>query len=465
MATKEQILLEAKRILDEKRCGGKGGKEKERRSRKVELPSGIMPTVKVESPAFILQRLLAEKSAGLFSQRPQISKIGEQQVLMASDGSPIAYGIVQQGAPVCSTNVEQFVEQVDNSVCSKNRGEFEDVEKFYYIPFSLVQAFPIPVVLKKHGSSVDLAVDAADPMVDPQAFINNPEILDIKNAPYEELLLLRGSLIDMVSDDELPSAEIGKIQHAHGLIVQELKERGLMPTKSADATEKAVWSAAFINNLPDSSFLLIESGGKKDGEGKTTPRSLRHFPVKDQNGKVDLPHLRNAIARIPQAKIPGFDAAAQKKLQDKARRMLENAEKSVNKSEGAAVRILKADSSEDTGGAKDERFVFGVVLVPDEVDSQGEIYSADEVKKAAHAYMEKSSGVFKLMHAGQPIDGVRVLETYVTKTEEVHGGETLPVGTWLMAVRVIDDKLWDSVKTGVFTGFSIGGTAIRESLR
>ena len=33
--------------------------------------------------------------------------------------------------------------------------------------------------------------------------------------------------------------------------------------------DKAVWSTAFVNNLPDSSFLWIAPGGKKDNEGKT----------------------------------------------------------------------------------------------------------------------------------------------------------------------------------------------------
>jgi hypothetical protein len=57
---------------------------------------------------------------------------------------------------------------------------------------------------------------------------------------------------------------------------------------------KAVWSVAFINNLPDSAFLYVEAG-EKDAEGKTTPRSKRHFPYKDADGSVDLPHLRNAL--------------------------------------------------------------------------------------------------------------------------------------------------------------------------
>jgi HK97 family phage prohead protease len=80
--------------------------------------------------------------------------------------------------------------------------------------------------------------------------------------------------------------------------------------------ERAVWSTAYVNDLPDSAFLYVESGGKKDSEGKTTPRSLRHFPYKDANGNVDLPHLRNALARIPQSNLPAeVKAAATKKAE------------------------------------------------------------------------------------------------------------------------------------------------------
>jgi hypothetical protein len=63
----------------------------------------------------------------------------------------------------------------------------------------------------------------------------------------------------------------------------------------------AEWTTAYKNDLPDGAFLYIEAGGSKDSEGKTVPRSLRHFPVRDANGKVDLPHVRNALARIAQS--------------------------------------------------------------------------------------------------------------------------------------------------------------------
>jgi len=74
-------------------------------------------------------------------------------------------------------------------------------------------------------------------------------------------------------------------------------------SEEENMTEKefSVWDTAYVNNLPDSAFAYIESGGSKDEENKTVPRSLRHFPYKGSDGKVDLPHLRNALARAPQS--------------------------------------------------------------------------------------------------------------------------------------------------------------------
>lgn len=67
---------------------------------------------------------------------------------------------------------------------------------------------------------------------------------------------------------------------------------------------KAVWSTAMQNKLPDSSFLYIESGGTTDEGGKTTPRSLRHFPVRAVDGALDTAHVENALSRIPQSTLP-----------------------------------------------------------------------------------------------------------------------------------------------------------------
>ena len=81
----------------------------------------------------------------------------------------------------------------------------------------------------------------------------------------------------------------------------------------------AAWTGKYVNDLPDSAFLYVEPGGKKDSEGKTVPRGNRHFPYKDANGEVDLPHLRNALARIPQSNVP---ASVKKRCTARAKSVL-----------------------------------------------------------------------------------------------------------------------------------------------
>lgn len=94
-----------------------------------------------------------------------------------------------------------------------------------------------------------------------------------------------------------------------------------------DALEKAAWTAAYVNDLPDDAFLFVESGGEKDDDGKTVPRALRHFPVRSHTGEVSLPHLRNALSRIPQSNVP---LDAKERMQATARRMLDEEVKKAN---------------------------------------------------------------------------------------------------------------------------------------
>lgn len=60
----------------------------------------------------------------------------------------------------------------------------------------------------------------------------------------------------------------------------------------------AVWTKKHKDSLPPSSFAVY-----KNGQG--------HFPYKDAEGKIDLPHLRNALARLGQSP---FGPAAKSKL-------------------------------------------------------------------------------------------------------------------------------------------------------
>jgi DNA adenine methylase len=114
------------------------------------------------------------------------------------------------------------------------------------------------------------------------------------------------------------------------------------------------------------------------------------------------------------------------------------------------VPILKAE----------ERFVLGVVLEPETEDAQGDIYSADEVRKAAHRFLEEFGGV-GLMHQMRVNDQVKIVESYVAPDGFSMGQSTVKPGTWLIGVHVLSDDIWSQVKDGSLTGFSIGGSAQR----
>jgi len=108
----------------------------------------------------------------------------------------------------------------------------------------------------------------------------------------------------------------------------------------------------------------------------------------------------------------------------------------------------------------DERFVLGIVLEPEVVDAQGDIYSPEEISQAAHRFMEEFGGL-GLMHRMRVNGQVKVLESYVAPVDFTVGEISVRKGTWLLAVRILSDALWEQVKAGELTGFSIGGSARR----
>jgi len=116
-----------------------------------------------------------------------------------------------------------------------------------------------------------------------------------------------------------------------------------------DEVEKAARDTAYFNDLPDSYFLFVEPGGKKDAEGKTVPRTLRHLPFKDKNGNLDEARIRNAISRASQIKLKDgtrISEAKARQLQERARKLLEQVKKAVT-TEEAIVQEDVQEGSED----------------------------------------------------------------------------------------------------------------------
>jgi len=115
------------------------------------------------------------------------------------------------------------------------------------------------------------------------------------------------------------------------------------------------------------------------------------------------------------------------------------------------IRICKTD---------EERFVLGIVLEPETIDSQNDVYSGQVIRNTAHDFMEKFQNM-GFMHRGLINNAVKILESFIAPTDFIVGGQKVKKGTWLLAIRVVDDELWLKIKRGEITGFSIGGSALR----
>ena len=222
-----------------------------------------------------------------------------------------------------------------------------------------------------------------------------------------------------------------------------------------DRIEAAEWSAAFINTLPDSSFAVVSPGGEKDDEGKTVPRTLRHLPFKDADGKVDLPHLRNALARLPQSKLSVADKAkARKRLTDAARAagVGEPANKGMTD-----VAILKQNGQ--------QQVALGVVMEPDVADTQSDGTQAAEIETAANQFMEDYRGGRTILRLGHEMDlqdsDAVLTQHYIAPVDMTVNGQAVRAGSWLQAWKYAD-HLWPRILSGEFTGFSIGGFARKE---
>lgn len=139
--------------------------------------------------------------------------------------------------------------------------------------------------------------------------------------------------------------------------------------------------------------------------------------------------------------------------------------------------LLGSESVSKSDDDTEERFVLGLVLEPNDgadgaplkPDTQGDVYSAKSVRGTAHNWMQRY-GQIDLMHSWEALGAgaVSVLESYIAPVGfEIGDGEDLykvVKGTWLLALRVLDEKLWQAIKVGAIGAFSVGGKATRKPL-
>ena len=121
-----------------------------------------------------------------------------------------------------------------------------------------------------------------------------------------------------------------------------------------------------------------------------------------------------------------------------------------------SVEILKTDI--------EKRMVFGIVYSPEETDSQGDVATAEEIEKAAHAFMKnRRIGKIDKNHSTEAGEGF-VAESWITKDNDSLFANDAPVGSWAVGIKIENDETWKEIKKGDIGGLSLMGTATIEHL-
>lgn len=101
-------------------------------------------------------------------------------------------------------------------------------------------------------------------------------------------------------------------------------------------------------------------------------------------------------------------------------------------------------------------YVTGIVYEPMVEDAQGDFMTEDEIQKAAVWYAKNGNGV-DLQHNFSKLNNAVVVESMVAKADFYINQQLIKKGTWLITVEISDSHVWNAIRNGRITGFSMGG--------
>lgn len=118
---------------------------------------------------------------------------------------------------------------------------------------------------------------------------------------------------------------------------------------------------------------------------------------------------------------------------------------------------------------KEKRILMGAALIPNKKiyrvnDKKEEYYiyfSENTVRQAMELFFKNGNQSNATYEHKNAIQGMTVVESWLIEDSEKDKsnlyGFSLPVGTWMISMKVDNDEVWNDVKLGKIKGFSIEG--------
>lgn len=114
-----------------------------------------------------------------------------------------------------------------------------------------------------------------------------------------------------------------------------------------------------------------------------------------------------------------------------------------------------------------KRIVYGKALVPNKVDTQNDFVTKEDIEQTAHEFLVNLQKAYVELSRGEQTTKASEIG-YMHKVFKGVGGfgyivESYidPEGSWVLATKITDDKVWDMVVKGEITGYSVGGKGRR----
>jgi len=128
---------------------------------------------------------------------------------------------------------------------------------------------------------------------------------------------------------------------------------------------------------------------------------------------------------------------------------------------GEEVKLAEID--------KEKRILLGALLIPNKPiyrkNEEGDYYiffSKDTISKASQMYLRNGYQNNSTLEHSKDLKGLTLVESWIVEDEVQDKsrkyGLNVPVGTWMGAVKVNNDEIWNEyVRTNKVKGFSIEG--------